>query len=211
MKTSASTISSSLTTIPPFIKMRSFWACKTTIKRRLAGEFHTHSCTCAKWNSSAKKTSCSQHGYYKTVSYKLWFKLSALISFFFFFCSFLFILKQRKTEHETTEREFFAFMLQVTSRYTCTILAWNCKANVQSSVGKRKVLNKRTFNTSDVLFKKGKNSRWWLLQNLSKNHIHYFCSLLYKTLKSKAKQYKKQWLHQLEYFKLQCPVLFQSE
>ena len=80
MKTSASTISSSLTTIPPFIKMRSFWACKTTIKRSLAGEFHTHSCTCTKWNSSAKKTSCSQHGYYKTVSYKLWFKLSALIS-----------------------------------------------------------------------------------------------------------------------------------
>ena len=57
MKTSASTISSSLTTIPPFIKMRSFWACKTTIKRRLAGEFHTHTCTCAwiKWDSSGKK------------------------------------------------------------------------------------------------------------------------------------------------------------
>ena len=91
MKTSASTISSSLTTIPPFIKMRSFWACKTTIKRSLAGEFHTHSCTCTKWNSSAKKTSCSQHGYYKTVSYKLWFKLSALISFLSFSYVFFFI------------------------------------------------------------------------------------------------------------------------
>lgn len=133
----------------------------------------------------------------------LWFH------FFFFFCSFLFILKQRKTEHETTEREFFAFMLQVTSRYTCKILAWNCKANVQSSVGKRKVLNKGTLNTSNVLFQKVKTADGVCYRTLAR--ITSICSLLYKTLKSKAKQYKKQWLHQLEYFKLQCPVLFQSE
>lgn len=210
MKTSASTISSSLTTIPPFIKMRSFWACKTTIKRRLAGEFHTHSCTCAKWNSSAKKTSCSQHGYYKTVSYKLWFKLSALISFLFFFFLFIsFHTKAKKNWTWNNRERIFAFMLQVTSRYTCTILAWNCKANVQSSVGKRKVLNKGTLNTSNVLFQKVKTADGVCYRTLAR--ITSICSLLYKTLKSKAKQYKKQWLHQLEYFKLQCPVLFQSE
>lgn len=93
MKTSASTISSSLTTIPPFMKMRSFWACNTTIKRRLAGEFHTHSCTCTKWNSSAKKTSCSQHGFTKLLVIscgliKCSDFISLLLFFFFLFISF---------------------------------------------------------------------------------------------------------------------------
>lgn len=80
-------------------------------------------------------------------------------------------------------------MLQVTSRYTCTILAWNCKANVQSSVGKRKVLNKGTLNTSDVLFQKVKTADGVCYRTLAR--ITSICSLLYKTLKSKAKPVQK--------------------